>query len=276
MIPVVARATKEIPRTLIDRPTYLMREVDHNDAYAELRESIRVHGVQQALIVEVNGERFTLIAGNRRLTVADELGAETVPCDIRPAGAGNDEAIKIIENDEREKANPADVALYLARLFVERCHNDVDRLCALTHRTRKYVEDRLVLLQGDEQIFDALRARVIGLGVALELNQITDIGYRRLHLDNALRFGMTVDAARQARRESNRVVEMSARAADTPGGAAVAMPTIAEARNVCTCCLKSDHPERMRWVPVHEYCQLAVLEPMLSPWRAARAETVDA
>lgn len=276
MIPLVARTVEEIPLALIDDPEIAMRDTFDDEQFQELVDDIRANGVQVAIIVERRGDRFRVAAGHRRVTACRALKAATVPCDIREPGLLDAEAIKVLENDVRENVNAAEAALYLARLYVERCDSDVDRVCALVRRSRKYVEDRLVLLHGDPEVFAALKAKRIRIGVALELNAITDRGYRLLHLDNALRHGLTTDAARQARRDANRAVEMGARGADTSALPVPDFSAPAEARNVCTVCLGSDHPERMRWVPVHEHCQLAVLEKLLAPFRAAQGDDADA
>lgn len=49
--------------------------------YEELKESIMKYGIQEPLIVvhEVNGY-YTVISGNTRLEIAEEIGMETLPC----------------------------------------------------------------------------------------------------------------------------------------------------------------------------------------------------
>lgn len=269
MIPVVQRTYRELPIALIDEPAYLMRSVVENEAFVELKDDISRNGVQVALIVEGAGERFRLAAGMRRLKAAKALGAVTVPCDIREPGELDAEAIKVLENDIRENANAAETAAYLMRLFIEKCHSDVDEVCALVKRSRQYVEDRLILFQGDEQVFEALRAGRIGLGVALQLNLITDGTYREMYLDDALKFGMTKAAATDLRRRANRAVQGQTPEADTSSAASAASVQPTPAGNVCHVCRRDDHQERMRWLPVHEHCELVVLERVLADFRAA-------
>src|SRR5882672_3499861 len=275
MIPVVSREVREVPIGLIDDPEYLMRERFDPEKYAELRDDIAANGIQLALVVERRGDRYKLCAGFRRLTVARELGAATVPCDIREPGALDEEAIKILENDIREQTNAADAALYLRRLFVSRCDNDVDTLCALVKRSRKYVDDRLRLTLGDEEIFQALLERKISFSVARELNGIRDVGYRRVYLDDAIKFGMTGDAAAEKRRTANRVVEMGAAATDTSSSALRQLGDARVSDQVCHVCRRGDRAERLRWIIVHDHCDLAILEPLLAPFRQASATSVD-
>lgn len=275
MIPVVSREVREVPIDRIDDPEFLMRERFDTEKYAELRDDIAANGIQQALIVERRGDRFRLCAGFRRLTVARELGAETVPCDIREPGALDEEAIKILENDIRENTNAADAALYLKRLFVSRCGNDVDKLCELVKRSRKYVDDRLRLTLGDEEVFQALLNRKISFSVARELNGIRDTGYRHVYLDDAVKFGMTGGAAAEKRRTANRAVEMGAAASDTSSSALQALAQGRVSDQVCHVCRRSDRAERLRWIIVHDHCDLAILEPLLAPFRQANAGAAD-
>jgi ParB/RepB/Spo0J family partition protein len=275
VIPIVARGFDcEIPIGLVDPPLIPMRQAWDPHTYQELKESIKENGIQVLLIVERRGDRFRIAAGHTRWMIAQELGATSVPCDIREPGVLDEEAIKVLENDDREAINPADAANYLARLWLERCDQDVDKVCALVKRTRGYVENRLSLVQGDAEVLEAVREAKIGLGVAIELNKIVNAGYRRMWLMRALNEGLTEAAARKERMQANFATSGGTAPAAPPAPVFDADAAPAEARHVCTVCLGSDHPERMRWITVHEHCQLAVLEKMLAPWRAAQAENV--
>jgi ParB/RepB/Spo0J family partition protein len=277
VIPIVARPFDcEIPIELIDPPLISMRTAHDSQQYQQTKESIKQNGIQVLLIVERVGDRYRICAGETRWNIAKELGATSVPCDVRDSGALDAEAIKVLENDDREAVNPADAANYLARLYVERCDQDVDKVCALVKRTRGYVENRLSLFQGDAEILEAVGQGHIGLGVAIELNKIANAGYRRMHLYRALNEGMTEAAARKARQESNFATgEGKAPIAPAPPVFDASQPE-AQAKVVCVCCLGTNHPERMRWVPIHEHCHMAILDPMLTPWRQRMQENASA
>lgn len=267
MIPVVARNVREIPVGLIDDPEIAMRDTFDDEAFRELVQSIAVNGIQVPLIVEQRGGRYRVSAGHRRITAARVLEAVTVPCDVRQPGELDAEAIKILENDDREEVNAGDAALYLQRLFVEKCGHDVDQVCALTKRTRRYVEDRLLLLEGDPEILEALKARRIAFGVAKELNQVKDLGYRRLHLENALKYGMTIAAAKDARKQSNFALDQGAKLADTSTASSAGVEVAQPSAYVCYICQRGDHVERMRYVMVHEHCDLAIGQRVLAGFR---------
>lgn len=278
MIPIVTRHVREIPVGLLDDPEIAMRDTFDDEAFRELVQSIAVNGIQVPLIVEQRGDRYRICAGHRRVTAARVLEAVTVPCDVRQPGELDAEAIKILENDEREAVNVGDAALYLQRLFLGRCEHDVDKLCALTKRTRRYVEDRLLLLEGDTDVLEALKQGRISFGVAKELNQIADVGYRRLHLDNALKYGLTIAAAKDARKQANFAVEQGAKQTDSSTTAIVESAAPAPSAYTCYICQRGDHVERMRYVMVHEHCDLAIGQRVLAGFREpdAQPETADA
>lgn len=276
MIPKVTRAVREIPVGLIDDPELAMRDTFAGPEFDELKASIATNGIRVALIVVKRGERYRLVAGHRRLCAARELRAVTVPCDVQEIPDDDLEFVKVLENEDRQEVNAGDAAVYFMRLFRERCGEDVDRLCAMVRRNRRYVEDRLLLFSGDEEVFNALKAGRISFGVAKELNQILDVGYRRLHLDNALKYGMTIAAAQENRKAANFAVEQGAKQPIAQPVDESSSAAAAPSPYVCYICGRSDHVERMRYMMVHEHCDLAIGQRVLAGFKEPDAEPVKA
>lgn len=272
MIPVVKRDIREIPTGLIDRPALAMRDDFRDAEFDRLKESIAASGIRIALIVVPRGERFMVVAGDRRLAAAIALGAVTVPCDVQALDDDELEFVKVLENEDRAPVNAADAATYFMRLFTEKCGEDVDQVCARVRRDRRYVEDRLLLFSGDEDVFNALKAGAISFGVARELNAITAIGYRRLHLDNAQKYGMTIAAAKEARKTANFATSNPGGAPDSPASPESGDQPAQPSPYSCYICHRGDKVERMRYVMVHEHCDLAIGERVLAGFRQADAE----
>lgn len=85
----------------------------------ELVSSIDEHGILQPLVVRrVAPDRYELIAGERRLRAAKQLGWEKVPCVVKVevAGSGKGLVYALIENLQREDLNPMEEALAYERL----------------------------------------------------------------------------------------------------------------------------------------------------------------
>jgi len=85
----------------------------------ELSESIRERGVLQPLLVtRSKGNRYHLIAGERRLRAAKMAGLEEVPVVVMESGSQNERLeLALIENIQRHDLNAIEEALAYARLI---------------------------------------------------------------------------------------------------------------------------------------------------------------
>lgn len=81
------------------------RKTFSEDSIIKLADSIRQHGIIQPLTVREEGEYYELVAGERRLRAARELGISHVPCIILNINEAKSAEISIIENLLREDLN---------------------------------------------------------------------------------------------------------------------------------------------------------------------------
>ena len=82
-------------------------------ALEELAESIREQGILQPILVRPlgeQGERYELIAGERRWRAAAIAGLEKVPVLVRAMNDGESLEVAILENVQREDLNPIEAA----------------------------------------------------------------------------------------------------------------------------------------------------------------------
>jgi ParB family transcriptional regulator, chromosome partitioning protein len=82
----------------------------------ELAMSIRNQGIIQPLVVRPKGERFELIAGERRWRAAMKAGLSTVPVVVRQASDRDALQLALTENLQREDLNPIEEATGYRRL----------------------------------------------------------------------------------------------------------------------------------------------------------------
>src|SRR3954466_9929765 len=98
-------------------PTPLQpRTVFRDDNLQELVDSIKQHGIIQPLICRKNGERFELIAGERRWRAAQRVGLTEAPVIVRTASDQDVLELALIENLQREDLNPIEEATAFAKL----------------------------------------------------------------------------------------------------------------------------------------------------------------
>ena len=86
------------------------------ESLAELASSIKQHGILQPLVLIEEGEKYVIIAGERRWRAAKMAGLLKVPAIVRTEDSQNRLELSIIENAQREDLNPIELATAYAKL----------------------------------------------------------------------------------------------------------------------------------------------------------------
>jgi len=105
------------------------RTVFAQDRLEELAQSIRVNGVIQPLIIRRSGERYELVAGERRWRAARLAGLTQVPVIVQDIAHDRLLEIALIENIQREDLNAIEAAQAFDRLVREMglSHEEIGR-----------------------------------------------------------------------------------------------------------------------------------------------------
>ena len=111
---------RELPIELIQRGKYQPRRDMDPQALEELADSIKVQGVMQPIVVRpIAGDRYEIIAGERRWRATQLAGLDKIPAVIRDVPDEAAIAMALIENIQREDLNPIEEAIALQRLQQE-------------------------------------------------------------------------------------------------------------------------------------------------------------
>lgn len=111
---------RELPVDLIQRGKYQPRRDMDPQALEELASSIKAQGVMQPIVVRpIAGDRFEIIAGERRWRATQQAGLDSIPAVIRDVPDEAAIAMALIENIQREDLNPIEEAIALQRLQQE-------------------------------------------------------------------------------------------------------------------------------------------------------------
>jgi len=173
------------------------------DRLAELVESIRAEGLLQPLVVrEMPGERFELVAGERRLRACRLLEHVRVVCLVRELDARAAARLRIIENLQRENLDPIEEAegMEAMLLNVPEGERMTQRdLAAQLHKHPAYIHEALLLLRLPEIARQALLDRRIGRVLAVMIARVSDTAKREEFAQRACEAGkeMTVRQATQ-------------------------------------------------------------------------------
>ena len=93
------------------------RKVFDETALRELADSIEKHGVIMPIIVNKSGDRYMIIAGERRFRASKLAGLKTVPVIIKNYNERQIKEISLIENLQREDLNPIEAATAMRSLM---------------------------------------------------------------------------------------------------------------------------------------------------------------
>lgn len=100
----------ELPLNKIDPNRDQARKRFNEEALAELSQSIAEVGVVQPIVVCPNGDRYTIIAGERRFRASRMAGLEKIPAVVRDWDENQRMAASLVENLQRDDLNPIEEA----------------------------------------------------------------------------------------------------------------------------------------------------------------------
>jgi ParB family chromosome partitioning protein len=110
-------AARRIPIAALRPNPYQPRTAFREEALDELKESIRVHGILQPLVVRRSPTGFEVVAGERRLRAAQALGWLDVPAVVRDASDEEMQTLALVENLQREDLNALEQARSLRAMM---------------------------------------------------------------------------------------------------------------------------------------------------------------
>lgn len=143
------------------------------ESLLELAESMKEYGVLQPLLVQKQGERYEIIAGERRWRAAKLAGLKEVPVVIREYDKQQAMEIALIENVQREDLNPIEEARAYQRLMQE-FELKQEEIAARVAKNRVTITNSMRLLKLDERVQDMLIQNQISGGHARALLGIDD------------------------------------------------------------------------------------------------------
>lgn len=115
--PEALNGYREIPLDRIDPSPYQPRREMAPEALAELVDSIRAEGLLQPVVVRPTGDRFQLIAGERRFRAFQQLKLKGIPARVMTSSDASSATLALVENLQREGLNPIEEAHGYASLI---------------------------------------------------------------------------------------------------------------------------------------------------------------
>lgn len=177
----------------------------------ELVHSIAKHGILQPLVVrQLEGGQYELIAGERRMRAARQLGWERVPCVVRRGITADSSRLQLalIENLQRQDLNSVEEAMAYQQLNEEygMTHDEIGEKVG---RSRVSITNTIRILQLPAEIQRGLIGGKISAGHARAILMIPDPEKQQRFYNHVVDEGLTVRRAETRARRIQRTMNIS-------------------------------------------------------------------
>ena len=132
------------------------REVFNEQALKELAVSIKEHGVIQPIIVRQVGNKYEIIAGERRYKASTMAGLNKIPAIIKNYDDKESSKVALIENLQRRDLTPIEEARTYQKILELEDNMTQEELAATMGKTQASVSNKLRLLALPDEVQDAL------------------------------------------------------------------------------------------------------------------------
>jgi ParB family chromosome partitioning protein len=146
----------------------------------ELSQSIRANGVIQPILVRRRGDRYEIVAGERRWRAAQHAGLLKVPVAVRDVPDEKLLEIALIENIQREDLNPIEEAQAYRRLSDELQFSQ-EQIASAVGKDRATIANFIRLLRLPAEVRNELASGALTTGHARALLALPDeVAQRRV------------------------------------------------------------------------------------------------
>lgn len=182
-------ANPQQPRNLFD-----------DEKLENLAQSIKMHGIIQPLIVTRNGNKYELIAGERRFQASKKIGLAKVPVIIREASELQKLELAIIENVQRHDLNAIEEAKAYQKLADDFQMNQ-EEIAVKMGKSRSLVANKMRLLVLPIEIQKGLIEGKITEGHAKAILSLANSEKQRAMYEMILRSNLTVRQVEEKAKE---------------------------------------------------------------------------
>ena len=166
------------------------RKIFDETALRELADSIAKHGVIMPIIVNKSGDRYMIIAGERRFRASKLAGLSTVPVIIKTYNERQIKEISLIENLQREDLNPIEAATAMSSLMNDYGMTQED-LADRIGKSRPAIANTLRLLTLAPEVIKMVTDGTLSAGHARALVSVPQADQVKI-ANNAIKDGCSV------------------------------------------------------------------------------------
>ena len=123
----------------------------NEEELSQLTESVKQYGVLQPLLVKKEGEKYRIIAGERRYRAAKEAGLKEIPVVVRDYTSQQAAEVSIIENVQRADLNPMEEAMAY-QMLIDDYGLKQEEIAGKVSKNRTTITNALRLLKLSERV----------------------------------------------------------------------------------------------------------------------------
>ena len=163
----------------------------HEQAITELAESIKEHGVIQPILVRRLGDKYEIIAGERRYKASLLAGKRTIPAIISELNDKDSAEVALIENVQRQDLTPIEEAVSY-RKILDMGYLTQEQLAEKLGKNQSTISNKLRLLNLDDDVQEALLDEKISERHARSLLKIDSKQKQKEILERIIKERLTV------------------------------------------------------------------------------------
>lgn len=202
-VPAREEIAQSIPVDAIEPNPHQPRRIFHNERLSELAQSIRANGIIQPIVVRRVGDKFQLVAGERRWRASKLAGLTHVPVVIQEIPDDRLLEITLVENIQREDLNPIETAHAFSRMASE-LSLSAEEIGQRTGKDRTTITNFMRLLALPTDLQQLIAERRLSAGHARCLLALPGPDLQREAAEKAVAQGWSV---RQLERTTQRMME---------------------------------------------------------------------
>lgn len=179
-----------------------------DDSLEELANSIKADGVIQPIVVRKVGDKYEIIAGERRFRASKLAGLEKVPIIVKNVSDRKARELALVENIQREDLNPIEEAISLKTLM-EEYKLTQQELSDIVGKSRSYIANNLRLLNLSDYIKEYLIRGELSPSQGRTLLSLETEEERKKYLDKLLVKEVNIrDVEKKAKQSKNKTEDI--------------------------------------------------------------------
>jgi ParB family chromosome partitioning protein len=177
--------------SLIDPNPFQPRQGIDPAELEHLKESVRQHGVLQPILVRQQGDRYQVVAGERRLRAAQGVGLEEVPVVVKTVPDGRMLEVALVENLQRQDLDPIEKAQSFENYLTSTGQNQ-EQAARRLGLDRSTVSNMIRLLDLPDEVKALVRSGQVAMGHARAILSLPDPKRQVAAAQRVVREGLSV------------------------------------------------------------------------------------